>query len=139
MITLQDFYMGHDKQYAADLTPEVEKNAELTIAKANLLLTKYKDLTNDLEIRKVNSGWRPRAYNATIKGAAPNSTHITGQAIDISDPHGTLDKYLSDHPELLQEMNLWREDPRATNGWCHVQTCPYHSWIEGKDRTFPMF
>lgn len=32
---------------------------------------------------QINSGWRSRGYNSTLKNAAPNSEHIYGNAIDF--------------------------------------------------------
>jgi hypothetical protein len=73
----------------------------------------------------VNSGWRPASYNATIPNAAPNSKHITGQAVDIGDPMEEFDDYLTD--AILEAHDLWRESPIATKGWVHLQCVPPHS------------
>lgn len=124
MITLADYWMGRDKQYAAELTPEIVANAESTVERANLLLSKYKAATGDTEIRKVNSGWRPAAVNSATPNAAVRSKHMTGQAVDLSDPEGDLDEWCLDHPEVLEELGLWQEAPAATKGWMHCQIVP---------------
>lgn len=124
MITLTDYWMGRDKQYPKDLTPEIEKNAEVTVAKANLLLSKFREATSDTELRKVTSGWRPSAVNATTPGAAPKSRHMTGEAVDLADSEGDLDQWCIDHPEVLEGIGLWQEHPSATKGWTHVQIVP---------------
>ena len=73
----------------------------------------------------VSSGWRPAVINEHTAGAAPNSKHITGQAVDIYDPEGALDEWCLDHADTdLAIVGLWLEHPAATKGWCHVQTVP---------------
>jgi hypothetical protein len=124
MITLTDYFMGRDSQYPDELTDDIRKNAAETVARANLLLSSYRALTKDAEIRKVNSGWRPSGVNAATPGAAPRSKHMLGQAIDISDPEGDLDEWAMDNPEILQTIQLWQEHPSATKGWAHFQIIP---------------
>lgn len=127
MITLTDYWMRRDEAYPDELTDDIRAKAGETVARANLLLSMYRNLTKDDEIRKVNSGWRPAGVNAATPGAAPRSKHMTGEAIDISDPEGDLDEFCLDHPELLQTIGLWQEHPSATKGWCHVQIVPPRS------------
>ena len=116
--------MGRDKEYASDLTDEIISNAEDTVARANLLLSIYRSETGDTEFRKVNSGWRPAAVNKATPNAAMRSKHMTGQAVDLSDPDGDLDEWLLVHIDALGDCGLWHEHPSATKGWCHVQTVP---------------
>lgn len=118
MITLNDYYMGRDAQYPQLLTDDLRTNAEETIRRANNLLTMF---GGD---RSVNSGWRPPAVNASTPGAAPNSKHMTCQAIDLSDPDGDLDEWLYDTQARLIDLQLWMEHPATTKGWCHVQIVP---------------
>lgn len=61
---------------------------------------------------------------------APNSSHKQAMAVDVYDPAGKLDAWLTD--EKLEVYGLYREAPTATFGWCHLTTRPPHS---GK-RTF---
>lgn len=51
---------------------------------------------------------------------APDSAHKTGEAIDIYDPHGKLDAWLTD--ATLEKYNLYREHPTKTELWCHLTT-----------------
>ena len=123
MITRDDFFMGRDKAYKSELTPEIEANSKITIERANLLLARFRQATGDTYARKVNSGWRPAAVNAATPGAARKSKHMMGQAIDIDDDNGALDDWLME-PEgeqALREIGLWHEHPRDTIGWAHVQ------------------
>lgn len=134
MITLADYWMGRDTAYPALLTDELLAAATETVARANLLVSAYQAMTKDDEPRRVNSGWRPPSVNAATPNAAPRSKHMSGHAIDISDPEGDLDEWCMEHPDVLQTIGLWLEHPSATKGWCHVQTVPPKS---GKRVFFP--
>ena len=118
MITLADYWMGRDVQYASELTDEIIGNAMRTIEKANSLLGEFG------QTRTVTSGWRPVAVNSSTPNAAARSKHTTGQAVDISDPAGDLDEWCISNPAALERIGLWQEHPSATKGWCHVQTLP---------------
>jgi len=122
LITLDDFWMGRDKQYPLDLNETIRANAAVTISKANMILTQFKQATGDTSQRKVVSGWRPPRVNAATPNAAPNSKHMTGQAVDISDPDGDLDEWLNTTRSALEAIDLYLEHPSATKGWCHLQT-----------------
>ena len=123
MISLHDYWMGRDEEYPLAMTPQIEKNASLTVQLANALLAKFG------QGRKVNSGWRPPQVNGKTPNAAPNSKHMTGQAIDLADPEGDLDDWLMspDGQAALIEIGLWHEHPAATKSWAHVQTVPPRS------------
>lgn len=118
MISLPEFWMGRDKTHAKDLTQEIRDNAALTVAKVNNLLAIAKIDA------KVTSGWRPPAINAGVKGAAKKSRHMTGQAVDLADPKGDLDRWCLDNVAELERIGLWLEHPDATPTWCHLQTVP---------------
>jgi hypothetical protein len=77
----------------------------------------------------VSSGWRPPAVNAAQRGAAVNSKHMTGRAVDVYDPDGDLDEWLmtGDGQRALKEIGLWLEHPSATKGWSHLQSIPPRS------------
>jgi LAS superfamily LD-carboxypeptidase LdcB len=124
MLTVSDYWMGRDAAYPDLLSNDLRAAATETVARANLLLSAYRSLTKDEEPRRVNSGWRPPSVNAATPNAAPRSKHMSGHAIDISDPEGDLDEWCMDNPEILQTIGLWQEHPSATKGWCHVQTIP---------------
>lgn len=135
MISRDDYFKDpktgerRDKRYVADMTPMIEENAEVTVAKANLLLTRYRESTGDDQPRKVNSGWRPPAVNAGTQGASPTSRHMTGEAIDIGDGDAALDAWLMTEvgTAVLVDLGLWHEHPRDTIGWAHCQTVPPRS------------
>lgn len=120
MISLTDYWMGRDEEYPLAMTPQIEHNALLTVQLTNALLVRFG------QGRKATSGWRPPMVNASIPNAAPNSKHMTGQAIDLADPDGDLDDWLMSDPgqRALEEIGLWMEHPAATKGWAHLQTVP---------------
>ena len=121
MITLGDYWNLRDIKYAADLTDEIRANAKVTVDRANLLLDTYVGRTGDFVLRHITSGWRPPAVNAITPNAAKKSKHMTGQAVDISDPDGDLDDWCMNHTAVLEDIGLWMEHPAATKGWTHIQ------------------
>lgn len=119
MITLADFYMGRDKTYASELTDAMRANAQVTVDRANLLLSKFYAANPSTHKRGVNSGWRPADINGYTPGAATHSKHMTCQAIDIEDKDGLLKSWTTD--DILAECQLWREAPQSTPSWQHCQ------------------
>ena len=51
---------------------------------------------------------------------AATSSHKEARAVDVYDPKGHLDDWLTD--EILEKYELYREAPNATVGWCHLST-----------------
>ena len=127
-ITIEDYWMGRDTKYPEALTDEIRAHAEDTVSRVNLLLfhaTKAGIVLVASNGRNlVNSGWRPPAINAATPNAARRSRHMTGQACDVSDPSGTLDRWCMANLNELAVAGLWMEHPSATPGWCHLQTIP---------------
>lgn len=115
-ISWDDFFKGRDEKYSGELTKEIIDNALATIAKADALLKRFG------EDRSCNSGWRPKAVNEATSNAASKSKHLTGQAIDLHDPTGSLDEWIND--DILEEFDLYREHPDSTSTWTHLQTVP---------------
>ncbi len=74
--------------------------------------------TRTLVSGEVYGGFRPQ--DCPI--GAPHSAHKEGRAVDVYDPTGALDKWLTD--ARLAAHGLYREAPSATNGWCHLQDRP---------------
>ena len=115
MITLQEYYMGREVIYSKDLTVSVMQNAERLIATVNQLLSMFG------EQRKVNSGWRPKKLQMEINPRAPNSKHITGDAIDLEDRNGKFKLWCVAHEDVLESLGLHMEHPKATPTWVHLQ------------------
>lgn len=113
IITLKDYWMGRDESHKDELTSTVFNNAED-------LLTLVNELLSRLDIATfVTSGWRPVDVNASI-GGAPNSYHISGEAVDLSDPQGRHAFRIIQNYELLSQFGLWLEWPPRTKGWIHL-------------------
>ncbi len=128
-ITLADYFMGRDADFPEELTDQIRVNAALTVERVNYLLEAYAKATGDTRARKVNSGWRPLAVNMRVRGSAMTSRHLTGQACDLDDFNGSLDRWCASKAGLdeLARIGLWLEHPDATPTWCHVQTVPPRS------------
>lgn len=130
MITIKDYYMGRDVlngEMHPELTAELERNANTTVDRANLLLTRFYADRPTAAKRKVSSGWRPAAVNARVPGAAKLSNHMTCKAIDLEDFDGELDDWCMENLPILEELELWLEHPSATKNWCHLQIVPPRS------------
>ena len=134
-VTIDDYWMPHDQRavkHAAEIDDGIRANAAETVRRLNLLLDEAVAAGVVLERSPItktylSSGWRNKHKNATTKGAAVKSKHMTGQAGDIYDPNdGDLDNWLMT-PEgqaALARIGLWLEHPAATKGWAHVQIVP---------------
>ena len=120
MITIENYWMGRDVAHAADLTPEIRANAQVTVERCNKLL----DLAGGGKTHVVTSGWRPLSRNSRTAGASTTSKHLSAEAADISDD----DRYLADwsvaNLDVLEEVGIWMEDPRWTPSWVHWQIIP---------------
>lgn len=127
----QEDYFGRISfaQYGVP-SPEVYANSVILLERVNRLLEAVLTVVPDMEAAlnpKVNSGWRPAAYNAAVPNAAPKSKHMSGEAIDLADLDGELDELLLDNIGILQGAQLWMEHPLATKSWCHLQCVPPRS------------
>jgi hypothetical protein len=104
-------------------TPEHAKNADKLLSAVNALLAAYDAHLGHHFKAFVRSGYRSAAVNACIPGAAKRSHHMTGNAVDIADNDGALDKWLStpEGIEAQRSCKLYREHPDQTSTWCHLQ------------------
>lgn len=128
-ITLADYFMGRDADFPGELTPRVRANAALTVERVNYLLEVYAAATGDTRPRKVNSGWRPLSINMRVRGSAMRSKHLSGEACDLDDFDGSLDRWCASAAGLaeLERIGLWLEHPDKTPGWSHCQIVPPRS------------
>lgn len=120
MISLQAYFKGRDAQYADEYTDDIQRNAIITVARANDLLAR----AGRSDIHTVNSGWRPKGVNDATANAASSSRHLTAEAADLPDADRTLATWCVDNLDVLGQIGLWIEDPRWTPTWLHVQTVP---------------
>jgi hypothetical protein len=133
-ITLADYLMGRDAIYPLDFTLEVKANSEKTVKLVNSLLAVMEAEGMTFEAHPVSqslvsSGWRPPQINRQVKGAAPKSKHMTGEAVDLYDPEGDIDNFLmsGQGQRVLASLGLYIEHPSATKSWSHIQIVPPRS------------
>jgi hypothetical protein len=113
MITKQELLQGRDKTYKEQYTKEVSDNLDKMLSAINVIRKAYaKPMTP-------TSGWRPPAVNASTPGAAPNSAHCVGLAVDISDPDGKLWAWVLNNLQLIKDCGVYVEDKRWTPTWVH--------------------
>lgn len=104
---------GQEKAYP--LTSVMEGNLNHLLASVNKLILAYGKFPG------VSSGYRPPAHNAKV-GGAPNSCHLTCEAVDLRDKDGELKKWCLANLAVLEDCGLYMEHPDATPTWCHLQT-----------------
>lgn len=128
MITLDDYFGKW--LFCDDATAECKDNAALLLYRVNQLLdTAVADgvtllsnpITNSQVSGSTYGGFRPQS----CPQGAPTSSHKEGMGVDIYDPYGDLDKWLTD--ETLERFGLYREAPSTTDSWCHLTTRPPRS------------
>lgn len=112
-VTLSEFLMNRDREYP--LTPKLYENATRLLVAVNFLRDRYG------KAMVVSSGYRPGHYNREA-GGAPTSPHLTCEAIDIFDRDRNLTEFILDNPQILEELDLYMEDPGHTTTWVHLQT-----------------
>lgn len=121
MISLTDYIGPHGA--SPDWTSDRQAAAEAMLEKIKPLLEEAEAHGVELEMNpKTQSlvsglkfgGFRPQ----DCPEGAPHSSHKEGRAVDIYDPHGDLDRWITDL--LLKKYDLYRESPLATVGWCHL-------------------
>jgi hypothetical protein len=128
MITISDYFGA--KIDDPDATPERVANAEELLRRVNALLDYaalegvYEDWIDEdtgTQISGAKGGYGDGGFRLqSSKTGAPKSSHKMGQGVDVFDPHGKLDNWITD--QILEEFDLYREHPAATRGWCHLQT-----------------
>lgn len=123
MISLADYVGPHGD--SPDLTVEREANAATLLEDVNPLLKEAGSAGIKLEMNPQTrslvsgvsyGGFRPQE----CPQGAPHSAHKEGLAVDIYDPHGALDRWLTDL--ILEKYGLYREHPDDTVGWCHLSS-----------------
>ena len=119
MITIDD-YLGPWREHP-DVTEHVRLKAGLMLQMVNLLLLSFgkceaNPKTGTLISGTQYGGFRPQ----NCPQGSKNSSHKTGEGVDIYDPANRLDEWLTD--ETLEQYGLYRESPLHTKGWTHLTT-----------------
>lgn len=137
MISLEQYWMGRDHQYAADLTHEIIQNAQFTLERVNAVLELAAadgvEAVYDDNASCVASGWRPAAVNGKTQGAAKKSSHMVGLGVDIRDraPDRPLARWALRNVAVLEAHGLWMEDPR----WTWYQQQGGQPWVHWQARS----
>jgi len=127
MITLRD-YIGV-WEFHEDVTTKVIGNALDMLNRVNALTAEFEasggvSLTNPKTKTQVSGetggGFRPQEFPV----GANLSSHKTGEGVDKYDPKDTFKNWVMRHQDLLIKHNLYMEDPRFTDTWCHLQSRP---------------
>ena len=136
MLTIEDYWMGRDKAYAAQMRADIARNAGVTVRLVNALLEaaehdRVEPGDDQVTGTAVSSGWRPPQVNDRTANAAAQSTHLTGEGIDLQDhADRRLAVWCCRNLHRLTNLGLYLEDPRWTGGrdpWVHLQTRPPRS------------
>ena len=134
-LTLDQYFAGYPNH--PEINDVIRANAALLLAQVNRLCTDAEQegiafpinpATRTQIAGEKNGGWRPQECPI----GAPSSAHKQGMAVDIYDPEGSFDDWLTD--DTLMQYALYREDPGSTRGWCHLTTRAPRS---GKRTFFP--
>ena len=78
------------------------------------------------------SGFRTRATNSILPGAAENSLHLAGQALDIYRDGMTVGEIGTILAEHSGGLGLYRD-----NGFVHIDTGPVRRWSDANGRPIP--
>lgn len=71
----------------------------------------------------VTSGYRTPAHNKKI-GGAKWSRHCVCMAADFADQNQDIKNWVKDNPNVLEDCDLYMEDPSVTPTWIHLDIMP---------------
>lgn len=122
MITFKELLKGY---LISDIPINHQHNMETLLKSINIVRTEYgkpmivtncyRSMQHHLDIY-YNKG-------ITDKSKIPlKSNHLTGRAVDIADPTGSLYAWCKSNTEVLERSGLWCEE--GTIGWVHFQIVP---------------
>jgi hypothetical protein len=112
---------------SVDWTPDKQREAKILLERVNNLLKEYETQGGILQ---VNQKTKSQVSGETYGGfrplscpiGAPKSSHKLGMAVDVYDPMNLLDMWIDRNSKVLDEFDLYREHPSATQHWCHLST-----------------
>ena len=126
MITIENYF--GDKKHP----PEHEANATKLLIKVNRLLAiaqndnsyhVWIDTDTGTQISGAKGGSGDGGYRLpNSKTGASNSSHKTGEGVDIYDNLRILAQWCVHNQDKMDACGLWAEDFRYTNGWVHLQS-----------------
>lgn len=126
MISIADYFGKYGKTHK-DVTPPRYASAQRLLLNVNKLMQIAIDEGMEFPINPktksqvagdTNGGFRPQ--DCTV--GAPLSAHKICQAVDIYDPKGEIDDWLTNSKaarEAMKELDMYFEDKSVTVGWSH--------------------
>lgn len=122
MITEQDYFNDSVTRYGYAPTALDRERADDLLTRVSAIEADWVALGHPELVQTSGHRTRQKTLDLIASGvrAALGGNHERSLAIDIADPNGELDEWLTD--ERLTSYGLWREAPPSTPGWVHVQT-----------------
>ena len=121
MITLEEYFGPKSHTAAqADAADDLLARVNALILESGMRLAI--DADTGTQISGVKGGSGSGGFRLAMEAGAPKSAHKEARAVDVFDPFGALDRWITD--EVLEKHGLWREDPPYTPSWVHLQTRP---------------
>ena len=96
--------------------PEIRTNIKMLLFRINYMRHIYASPF------VITSGLRNAEEQKKINPKSPNSKHILGAAIDISDPDGDIHYFFRSNEDLMISVGLWAETRQGN--WQHLQIYP---------------
>lgn len=126
MISEADYF--NNKVGSPEVTDAVECNAAKLLMRVNRLIWDYfkatgREVVVSPKTRTCVSGNLNGDGGFRLSGSttgASKSSHKEGKGVDIFDPKGELDSWITDG--VLAQHELYREAPASTVGWVHLTT-----------------
>lgn len=112
------------------LAPEYEANIARLLAAWNIIREAYgKPMIVSSGFRSIDDHKRIYREIAARKGLKTvripmGSRHLSGEALDISDPRRELQKWIMKNLDICERAGLYFEDFKYTPTWVHAQIVP---------------
>jgi len=123
MISMEELL--NNKYKLDDQSDEIQANLAILLEKINKIRAQWgKPMTVTSGLRDMADHLRIYAAKGiTDKSKIPmQSKHLSGAAVDISDPDLELTQWLKDNPSILESVELWCE--QGNKNWTHFQIYP---------------
>lgn len=134
MISMSEILKGKKLE---EQSPEIQANLEKLLNIANQLRTLWgKPMTITSGLRDMSDMMRIyKAKGITDPTKIPwKSAHLFGLALDVSDPSLELTEWLKQHPEIMEQLDIYCE--LGNKNWTHIQLRPFASYKHGGPRWF---
>ena len=107
-----------------DQSPEVQASLLILLEKVNKVRQAYgKPMTITSGLRTKEDQIRVYAQKGItdLSKIPMGSKHISGQAVDISDPKGEFKDWIMENISLFEELGIYMEAFEYTKNWVHMQ------------------